>query len=87
MNQKKIISAVVAGLMGAAVSGLALAEMKASEGKVECYGVNKCKGQGACGGNGASCAGTNSCKGKGWIELTKEECAKRKGKTSAPKKS
>lgn len=52
--------------------------------KGECHGVNSCKGTGECGGSdGSSCAGTNSCKGKGWITLTKAECAKRKGKFSA----
>lgn len=78
-------------LTGAALAALALAgcahnhshgggasakpEGAASVAKVECYGVNECKGKGSC-GNGAdsNCAGTNTCKGLGWIPLTKAEC-------------
>jgi hypothetical protein len=47
----------------------------ASLAKVECYGVNTCKGTGSCGsGSDSNCAGTNTCKGLGWLSLTKAEC-------------
>lgn len=51
--------------------------------KVECWGVNDCKGTGECGSAkaGTSCAGTNECKGKGWISLTQEDCLERGGRT------
>lgn len=49
----------------------------------ECWGVNACKGQGACGGVGHECAGQNECKGKGWLTLAKPECDKRGGKFKA----
>lgn len=49
-------------------------------GKTKCYGVNSCKGHGACGGKGTSCAGTNSCKGKGWIQVTEKECKAKGGR-------
>lgn len=43
--------------------------------KVECWGVNECKGRGACGsGADSNCAGQNTCKGMGWLSLTKAEC-------------
>jgi hypothetical protein len=51
--------------------------------KGECWGVNACKGQGACGGVGHDCAGQNACKGQGWLSLTKDECDGRKGKFKA----
>lgn len=63
----------------------------AAEEHVMCYGVNACKGQGACHGkvdtcsgkNNCStelkCGGMNSCKGKGVIRMTKKECADKKG--------
>ena len=51
--------------------------------KGECWGVNACKGQGACGGAGHECAGQNACKGQGWLSLTKPECDGRNGKFKA----
>lgn len=50
--------------------------------KVECWGVNECKGQGECGSAaaGTSCAGTNACKGKGWISLSKQDCLEKGGR-------
>ena len=42
--------------------------------KVACYGVNKCKATGDCGGPGHSCAGQNACKRKGYIDVDKETC-------------
>jgi len=51
-----------------------------SDKKGECWGVNACKGQGACGGDGHTCAGQNACKGKGWLSLTSGDCAGRNGK-------
>lgn len=49
----------------------------------ECWGVNACKGQGACGGVGHECAGQNSCKGQGWLSLTKPQCDSKGGKFKA----
>ena len=51
--------------------------------KGECWGVNACKGQGACGGVGHECAGQNECKGQGWLSLTKTDCDGRNGKFKA----
>jgi len=48
--------------------------------KVECHGINSCKGKGECGGPGYECAGNNSCKGQGWLTKTKAECLKAGGK-------
>jgi uncharacterized membrane protein len=46
---------------------------------VPCYGVNKCKGVGDCGGKGHSCAGENACKGQGYLKMDKETCLKIEG--------
>ena len=48
--------------------------------KGECWGVNACKGQGACGGVDHECAGQNACKGQGWLSLSKAECDGKNGK-------
>ncbi len=77
MTKKKMfLAASVAGLVAAALSGtatLAHAEDAA------CYGVNKCKGTGDCGGKGASCHGTNACKGQGFLSLPADTCLKIEG--------
>jgi uncharacterized membrane protein len=51
---------------------------KAGE-KVHCYGVNKCKGMGDCGGQGNSCKGTNACSRQGFIEIDKDTCLRLDG--------
>ena len=72
-------------LLASAVTGLltmAAPFGSASAGDAEnvhCYGVNKCKGTGACGGKGHSCAGENSCKGHGFLEIDEETCLKIQG--------
>ena len=62
----------------AAASLFALAPVSsavaAEEGTVHCYGVNACKGKGACATADNACGGQNACKGKGFIEATKEQC-------------
>ncbi|MGO9484048.1 MAG: hypothetical protein ACLPX9_05635 [Rhodomicrobium sp.] len=68
------IAATVAALMlaGAAMAPVAQAE----EAMGQCIGANSCKGQGACKSASNSCKGQNACKGKGFLSLTKVECAK-----------
>lgn len=63
--------------------GSASAPAPASDAKGECWGVNACKGQGACGGVGHECAGQNACKGQGWLSLSKSECDGKNGKFKA----
>jgi len=76
-KSRLVLASAVAGLMSlAAASGVAYAE---SEEKVPCYGVNKCKGVGACGGQGHSCAGENACKGQGYLKIDAETCLKIEG--------
>ncbi len=71
-----IASAIVGLLVTAGVAGTVSAE---DAKKVHCYGVNKCKGTGACGGKGHSCAGENSCKGQGFLDIDEETCLKIEG--------
>jgi len=52
---------------------------KAKGKNVPCYGVNKCKGTGDCGGAGASCAGSNSCKRLGYIDMDSQTCLRLDG--------
>ncbi len=85
LNRKgMLLASAVAGLLSlGAVAGMAMAEEGA---KVHCYGVNKCKATGACGGKGHSCAGENACKGQGFLEIDEETCLKIEGGRLTPEK-
>lgn len=80
----KMLMAAVAGLLTVGAIGAASTARAAEADKVKCYGINKCKGQGACGGAGHACAGKNACKGQGFVDTTKDDCAKQGGKTTPP---
>jgi hypothetical protein len=75
-----VLAASVAGLMaaiGAMSTGQTVQAAESDKGdKVPCYGVNKCKAMGACGGKDHSCAGLNTCAGHGYLEIDKETCLK-----------
>lgn len=76
VKQRALLAASVAGLIASAGVGFTGTAQAAEEGKVPCYGINKCKGTGACGGAGHSCAGQNGCEGQAYLELEKETCLK-----------
>ena len=77
--QGAMLAAAVAALF-AANGALAAEEKKAEGKKVQCEGINACKGQGACAGEGHSCGGQNACKGKGVTLASAEECKEKGGK-------
>lgn len=67
----------------AAAGMFAMAPMAAtagSDGKIHCYGVNKCKGHNDCKSATNACKGKSSCKGKGFVAMSKEACDKIGGK-------
>lgn len=80
-----LIAAMAAGLFSAGTSRQAsAADEAAKEGKdakVQCQGVNSCKGKSACHTATSGCAGQNACKGKGWIMMSEKECKAKGGKT------
>lgn len=53
--------------------------------KVDCGGVNECKGKGTCKTEKHGCGGQNACKGQGVLTMTEDEC-KAKGGTVVAKK-
>jgi hypothetical protein len=70
-----LMTAAVAGLMGAAV--MAAVPAHAADAKGQCVGANSCKGKGACKQDGANdCKGKNGCKGKGFMATTQAKCDK-----------
>ena len=79
---KVLLASAAAGLMTLTVTAASVRDAKAEAGKAEgvkCYGVNKCKGTGECGGKGHGCHGKNECAGQGWITKPKDECLAMKG--------
>ena len=85
-KQRALLAASVAGIL--AVGGmLGLGQTVSAEGegeKAHCYGVNKCKGTGDCGGKGHACAGKNACKGQGFIQIPENACMRIEGGTLTP---
>ncbi len=88
-QQRALLAASVAGLVAAAgLIGFGQQTQAADEvAKVPCYGINKCKGTGDCGGKGHSCAGKNECAGQGYLKLEKETCLKIQGGRLTAEKS
>ena len=72
-----LIAAMAAGFFSASTP---LVVKAADSDKVQCQGVNACKGKSACHTASNGCAGQNSCKGKGWIQTTEKECKAKGGK-------
>jgi uncharacterized membrane protein len=74
-------AALAAAAFTLAISGTMFAKTSvAAEGKIQCIGINSCKGHSECKTASTGCNGMNSCKGKGWISKTKAECKALKGK-------
>ena len=77
---RTLVAASVAGLVAAmGMLGNAAQSHAADSEDVPCYGVNKCKGVGDCGGKATSCAGTNACAGQGFMKLNKDLCLRLQG--------
>ena len=83
-NRFVLLASAVAGLL--VMAGTATTVSAESGETTRCYGVNKCKGTGACGGKGHSCAGENSCKGQGYLNLDEDTCLKIEGGRLTPEK-
>jgi hypothetical protein len=81
MITTKKLTGVVLAIGAASVFALAPAVSSAADAaSVNCYGVNGCKGQGACKTADNSCKGQNACKGKGVMSMSAADCAKAGGK-------
>jgi hypothetical protein len=58
-------------------SGIATVSVAADAAKVQCTGVNSCKGTSECK------SAKNSCKGTGWMSMSKADCDAAKAKAAA----
>lgn len=70
----KASGAAVATAAALLFNSVAVGTASAEEAKVQCMGVNACKGQSACQTAHNGCKGQNACKGQGFKEMTKAEC-------------
>jgi len=75
MSGAKIAMTAAALIVGGTLATSAMAT--GTEGK--CFGVNGCKGQGACKTAQNDCKGHNACQGKGFLAMTDTECAEMSG--------
>jgi hypothetical protein len=87
MNQKfngtrTVSSAALAvAAAGFFLSGtLATVTVEAKEAKVQCAGVNSCKGKSECSTAKNGCKGQNACKGEGWLSMSEKQCIDKGGK-------
>jgi hypothetical protein len=59
---------------------VAVSPAAAAEAKVQCAGVNSCKGKSECSTAANACQGQNACKGKGWLSMSEKQCLAKGGK-------
>ena len=87
-RQRVLLAASVVGLLAAGAefsrTAQALENGEEEGGSAHCYGINKCKGTGDCGGKGHSCSGQNACKGQGYIDLDQDTCLRIEGGRLTP---
>ena len=81
LTRRGVAVATAAALAFASVTPTAHAD----EARVQCDGVNSCKGTSACATASNACAHQNSCRGKGFLMLKPADCAAAKAKAAKPK--
>ncbi|MEO8402781.1 MAG: hypothetical protein ABI597_13500 [Gammaproteobacteria bacterium] len=85
MDKKKLTGIVATAAAVAFISiPITSTLAQASSHKMPCYGVNSCKGKGACKTASNACKGHNSCKGHGMKMMTEKTCKKMNGTTEEP---
>jgi hypothetical protein len=71
------IAMTAAALIISGATLIAAASAEQIEGR--CFGVNGCKGQGACKSIKNDCKGHNACKGQGFLSMTEVDCKGQNG--------
>jgi uncharacterized membrane protein len=82
-NTMRVVSgaALAAAAASLFLSGTAsVSSANAEEAKVQCAGVNSCKGKSECSSAKNSCKGQNACKGEGWKSMSEKQCLEKGGK-------
>ena len=79
--KEKITTIAMATAAAALFSAAPLTAVQAaSDSKVHCYGVNKCKGHNDCNTAKNACKGHASCKRHGFVSMSKHACDEIGGK-------
>ena len=82
-NKQVLVSLALAGLVAGSAAAWLTQQVQAAD-DAPCYGINKCKGTGECGGKGHGCAGKNECAGQGFLKMSSEKCLKIQGGRLTP---
>ena len=77
-NIKKSGAAIATAVATLIFTAVVPAGTAQADAKGKCMGANSCRGKSDCSTGASACGGAtaNSCKGKGYLEMTKAECAK-----------
>jgi uncharacterized membrane protein len=82
-SSRKLISGAAIATAAASLflSGtVSVSSANAAEAKVQCAGVNACKGKSECSSAKNACSGQNACKGQGWKSMSEKQCLEKGGK-------
>lgn len=74
MNSKKAMGVALAMAAAGMMTTAAPVFAGATDAKVHCYGVNKCKGHNDCKSATNACKGHGSCKGQGFVGVSASAC-------------
>jgi hypothetical protein len=72
------LAVAAAGLFLSGTAAVVAADTK--EAKVQCAGINACKGKSECSSAKNGCSGQNACKGQGWMSMSEKQCLEKGGK-------
>lgn len=72
------LAVAAAGLFLSGTAAVVAADTK--EAKIQCAGINACKGKSDCATATSACHGQNACKGQGWVKMTEKQCLEKGGK-------
>lgn len=73
------IAVAAAGIFFGLYESVKLMRPASNGAQIACFGINACKGRGACSTAFNGCTGQNQCKGKGYLRVTAKECASQGG--------
>jgi hypothetical protein len=85
-SKRNVVNAYSGAVIAAAAVSLFLSgsvvvsSANAEEAKVQCAGVNACKGKSECSSAKNGCSGKNACKGLGWMSMSEQQCLAKGGK-------
>jgi len=85
MDRKNKLISLALATAAISLAALPLTSTSAyASSKVNCFGVNSCKGHGQCKTAKNSCKGQNACKGQGFLKMSAKKCDKLGGTTEEP---